>query len=132
MSAFNYNGKNNCSVVAFVASIIVGVIAAFLRITAVITLSDAFLWVLFGIAVFYLAVLLVISGLRNCSVCPDITLLLTGILGTVLLSVILLGIEFAATSIAGAVAVGLLLFFFSLTVSSAACVIRCFSGCDNH
>ncbi len=131
MSESNCNRRYSCSVFALAASFIIGVIAAFLRITAVITLGTAFLWVLFGVAVVYLAVLIIASALRHCSCCYDLSLALAGILGTILLSVILLGIEFAATSIVGAIAVGLLLFFFSLTVSESACLVRCLSGCDN-
>ena len=129
MNESKCNCPDRCTVFSLAASVIIGVIAAFLRITAVITVSDAFLWVLFGIGIVYLALLFAIPR-RGC--CKRLTVLLSAILGTVLLSVILLGIEFAATSVAGAIAVGLLLFFFALTVSTAACYAGCHCLCGEQ
>ena len=124
-----------CTVFAVSASLIFGVITAFLRITAAITLTPAFLWVLLGVAVVYLAVLLVSASLfRNVccsSLCTIITALLSGLLGTILLSVVFLGIEFAATSVLGAVLAGALLFFFFLAVTSTACLVRCLFNCND-
>ena len=124
-----------CTVVAIAASLILGVIAAFLRITAAITLTPAFLWVLLGIAVVYLAVTVVTAAIfrHGCceSLCSIVTALLAGVLGTVLLSVVLLGVTFEATSVLGAVLTGALLFFFFLTVTSAACLVRCFFNCND-
>ncbi len=124
-----------CTVFAAVASLIIGIITAFLRITAVITLTPAFLWVLLGIAAVYLAVTLISAALfrRGCcdSLCGIVNTLLAGILGTVLLSIVLLAVEFVATSIIGAVLTGALLFFFFLTVTSTACLARCFFNCDD-
>ncbi len=126
--------RTGCTVFAVVASLIIGIITAFLRITATITLTPAFLWVLLGIAVVYLAVILIAAALsRNgcCdSLCSIVTTLLAGVLGTVLFSIILLAIEFVATSIIGAVITGALLFFFFLTVTSTACLVRCLFNCD--
>lgn len=127
--------RPGCTLIAVVASLIIGIIAAFLRITATITLTPTFLWVLLGIAVVYLAVTLVAAALfRNgcCdSLCRIVNTLLAGVLGTVLLSVVLLAIEFVATSLLGAVLTGALLFFFALTVTSAACLVRCFFNCND-
>lgn len=124
-----------CVVFAVVASLIVGIITAFLRITGIITLTPAFLWVLLGIAVVYLAVALV-SGtfLRNrccADLCSIITALLAAILGTVLFSVVFLAIEFPATSVIGAILTGVLLFFFFLILTSTACLVRCFFNCED-
>ena len=123
----------NCTCLAVVASVIVGIVTAFLTITATITVTPAFLWVLFGIAVGALAIVFytVLSNraIRKHCICEGITALLLGILGTILTSVILLAITFAATSIVGAIITGLLLFFFSLIVTVAACIIRCNANC---
>ncbi len=126
----NCGCRNYCTLFAVVASVIIGFITALLRITAVITVTPAFLWVLFGIAVVYLAVALLKtdSGSDNYAsrcVCSALRVLLVGILGTILTSVILLGIEFAATSILGAIITGALLLFFSLAITSTACLVRC-------
>ena len=124
-----------CTVIAVVVSLILGIITAFLRITATITLTPAFLWVLLGVAVVYLAVVLLSAALfrRGCceDLCTIVTTLLAGIFGTVLLSIVLLAIEFVATSIIGAVLTGGLLFFFFLTVTSTGCLVRCFFNCNS-
>lgn len=131
MSTSDCSCKGSCTTVALIASITVGIIAAFLRITAAITVTPAFLWVLFGIAVVYLGLLLIASvSIMCCNNFPCciksiLTVLLISILATVLFSVILLAIEFVATSIIGAVITGLLLLFFSLTLTETACLIRC-------
>ena len=133
---FNCNCKFNCVGLAIIASIIIGIVTAMLRITAVITVTPAFLWVLFGIAVVYLGVMLITStllrsaGNRDC-VCFNLPAVLVGILGTVLTSVILLAITFAATSIIGAIITGALLFFFSLILTATACLVKCIAGCLN-
>ncbi len=133
----NYNCNCGCRLgcagLALIASAIIGVVAAFLSFAALITVTPAFLWVLFGIAVGTLGITLLGSSAcpsdgRYC--CRYLRQLIAGILGTVLTSVILLGITFAATSIVGAIITGLLLFFFSLTITSAACLVKCRYDCD--
>ena len=63
------NCKLNCVGLAVIASIIIGIVTAMLRITAVITVTPAFLWVLFGIAVVYLAIVLLASSKRMYEAC---------------------------------------------------------------
>ena len=131
--------NNNCSfrctclTLAVIASAIVGVIATVLTITAAITVTPAFLWVVLGVAVVGLALLLVVTVFGDeaakCCIARALPALLTGILGAILLSVVLLAITFAATSIVGALLVGALLLFASLIVTSTACVIRCLAVC---
>lgn len=126
MVLFSCEDKRGCIGLSVAVSVIIGVIAALLRITV----TPAFLWVVFGIAVVYLAVLLAVSFLQRqsggCSAARLIlSTLLAGILGSILLSVILLAISFVATSIIGAILVGLLLLFFSLTVTASACLVKC-------
>ncbi len=133
MAIFCCEGRRDCVGLAAVVSVILGVIAALLNITAVITVAPAFLWVAFGIAIGYLAVLLigVGRGLRV-SACGcggnALTAVLIGILGAALVSVILLAIPFAATSIVGAILVGLLVLFLSLIVTATACLVRCLAN----
>ena len=137
MSLFccNCNSRNNCVGLSVIAGIIIGVVAAFLQITAAITVTPAFLWVVLGVALVYLAVVLIAvaltrrPNLSDC-VCPILTALLVGILGSALLAVVLLAITFAATSVLGAIIVGALLLFLTLTVSSTACLVRCLADCD--
>ncbi len=133
MPFLNCNCRENCIALSIVASIILGIVAAFLNFTAVIAVTPAFLWVLFGIAVVYLAVLLVTSAfsrrdVRAC-ICLALPALAAGILGTILLSVILLAITFAAGSVIGAIFVGALIAFFSLLLTTTVCLAKCAAGC---
>ncbi len=128
--------RGSCTLFAVIASAIIGVITAFLTFSATITVTPAFLWVLLGIAVGYLAVTLATTAFLSCrreGVCPGrvIGALIAGILGTILTSVILLGFTFAATSVIGAIITGLLLFFFSLTIGETACYALCLAQGDN-
>ena len=61
MSMCCCNNRLSCLTAAVVGSAIVGVIAAFLTFAAIITVTPAFLWVVLGIAVGFLAVALVSS-----------------------------------------------------------------------
>ncbi len=132
----NCNCRYNCTGLGAIASIILGVITAFLTFTATITVTPAFLWVLFGIGIGALALLLLYSVLlrrsttRDC-ICNILPTVLTGILGTILATVILLGIAFAATSIIGAIITGALIFFFSLIITSLVCLVLCTAGCSD-
>ncbi len=133
MAIFCCENRPSCVSLAVVVSAILGVVAALLRITAVITVTPAFLWVALGIAIGYLAILLASTGCcpkANSCRCNNQTLtaVLAGILGTALVSVILLAITFVATSILGAILVGLLVLFLSLTVSATACLVRCLAN----
>lgn len=133
---YNCHCKINCTFLAVVASIIIGIITAFLTISATIAVTPAFLWVALGIGVVYLAIVLLSTSLsgRNCTqicICPTLSVLITAILLTILTAVILLAIEFVATSILGAVITGALLAFFSLTLTSTGCLIKCIADCDD-
>ena len=136
MAIFCCENKPSCVGLSVIASVILGVIAALLRITAVITVTPAFLWVALGIAIVYLAILLATTGYGRANSCRcgngTLTAILAGILGTALISVILLAITFVATSIIGAILTGLLILFLSLIVTATACLVsRCCGRQDN-
>ncbi len=129
----NCSCQTNCTSIAVITSIAIGVVAAILRFTAIITVTPIFSWVLLGIAIGYLGITLLSSAFifpdrKNC--CTNLGTFLTGILGTILTSVILLSVTFAATSVLGAIITGFLLFFFSLLIISATCLIGCRYDCD--
>lgn len=133
MSIFGCNCRNRCVLLSVVASIIIGVVTAFLQITGTITVSPVFLIVAFGIAIAALGVLILASALvrryAGTCLCTALQVLLTGILGTVLLSVVLLAVGIVATSVISAILVGLTAGFFTLTVTGAACFVRCLADC---
>ena len=137
MTTLGCGCRPDCTGLAVVASVIIGIIAAFLQFTAVITLTPAFLWVVFGIAIVYLAITLWASlGTRGPSVraciCQTLPVLLFGILGTVLFSLILLAVTIVAGSTIFAILSGALLAFFTLLVTTAACLASCAAGCQNN
>ena len=132
MTCQNCYCRFNCTFWAIVLSIAIGVITAFLTIMGMIALTSAFLWVTLGIGVGFLAVSLATvplnTGIAKC--CSALNSGLLGMLGTILLSIVLLAISFPATSVVGAILAGLLLFFLFLTLFSSACYIKCKSGCE--
>ena len=127
MNRRNCCSSNECLIIAIASSIVIGIVAGILTITGIITLTPAFLWVVFGIAVVYLAIAFVVSTLRRfdslCDPQSTVATLIAGILGTILLSVILLGVTFAATSSLGAILAGLLLASFALVITTTACLV---------
>ena len=125
--------KFNCSGIAVIASIIIGVIAAFLTFTGNLALGTHLLWAFFGISLIFLALTLTVTALNedenpDC-ICCSLTPLFAGILGTILFSLILLIIDVAVASVLGAILYGLLFLFFTLKVTSVTCLIKCFAGC---
>lgn len=136
MTFFNCENRRDCIGIALIASLIIGVIAAFLQITAIFTLTPIFSIVAFGIAIVYLAVTLIATSLAQRTTfcnrcCASLSWLLFGITGTILTAAILLLIAFPATSVVGALLVGALFFFFTLTITSATCFSRCLADCRN-
>lgn len=136
MSLFKCSCKRDCSLLAVIASLILGVVAAFLQITAVITVTPIFLWVALGIAVGYLGILLVAAPLARRDACDSCTCsslktVLTGILGTILLATILLAVGITATSVISAILIGLLVASLTLTFAGSACLALCLADCED-
>ena len=137
MALFSCNCRRDCALLAVVASLILGIVGAFLQITGVITVTPAFLWVALGIGVVYLAVLVATTALarrgecRPCR-CRSLEAVLTGILGTILFAVVLLAVGVVATSVVSAVLVGLLVASLALTFAGSACLVKCLADCDDE
>lgn len=135
MALFNCGCRRDCNLIAVIASLIIGIVTAFLQITAVITVTPAFLWVALGIAVGYLGVLLVTAALSQRAQCKpclssSLAVVLAGILGTILFATTLLAVGIIATSVVSAILVGLLAAFLTLTFAGSACLVRCFTDCE--
>lgn len=135
MTKCNCNYCPSCTGIGVVISLIFGVIAAFLRYSAVITIGTSFLWVTFGIAVLVLLLTLYLAsrtrGSSSECLCSGITALMTGIGGTIVTSLISLAVSFVATSTIGAIVSGILVFSFFLIISTLICLIPCLYGCGN-
>lgn len=130
----NCNCRCRCNLTALIASLLIGVIAAFLQITGVLAVNTTVLWTALIIAVAYLAVLILSMALMGrkeaCAcLCTNLRALVAGALGTILFALVLLLIDVAAASVIGAILVGLLLFFFALLFASSACLIKCLADC---
>ena len=130
------NCKCSCSIFSAVAGLILGVIAAFLQITGTIPVTATFLWGVAGVAVAYLAVLVLASAaLEQCShcscICASLETILTGALGTILFAVILLAVGIVATSVVSAILVGLLVASVVLLIAGTVCLIRNLFACGN-
>lgn len=137
MNFFGCNCKLDCTAEAVIVAAIVGVLAAFAQITGVIVLAPVFLAVAFGIAVVYLAVVLVAAALaqrphRGCCACRPLQAVLSGILGTILLALVLLAVGIVATSVVSAILVGLLVFFFALVFMGTVCLVKCLGDCEEE
>jgi len=131
MSALYCEGKWNCTLWAATGAALLGVLAALLLITAVVTLTPAFLWAVFGIAIGLLAVTLAAAWQQRLlagSCHGALGALLAGIGATAVLAVVLLGIPFAATSFLGAVLTGALVAAFFLAVFAGLCLVKCLAG----
>ena len=136
MALFNCNCRRDCTLLAVIAAVILGIVAAFLQITAVITVTSAFLWVALGIAVVYLGVLLLITVLNrrtnySSCVCRALGTVLAGILGAILLAAVLLAVGIVATSVVSAILVGLLVAFLTLIFAGSACLVLCLADCED-
>ena len=119
--------SNECLIIAIASSVVVGIVAGILAATGIITVTPAFLWVILGIAIGYLAIAFIVSSLRRFDT-PHrarsiITLFLVGIFGAILFSLILLGVTFPATSAVFAILVGLLILAFWLIITSVGCIV---------
>ena len=127
------NCKVECAFLSVAAAIVVGVVAAIAQYTAIITLTPVFYIVAFGIAVLFLGVLLALTPTLYKTACigcnSNLKLTTIGIVGTIVASIVLLAVGFAATSVLGAIFVGLLAGFFTLLVTSVVCAINCAGQC---
>ncbi len=130
MDLLNCECKKDCTALALLAGIIIGIVTAFLRITAVITVPIVALVVTLGLGAGALALTLLALAIGvpcgNRCVSTAVGAILLGALGTILLSVVLLAIPFAATSIVGAILTGLLAGLVTLIFGGLACLTRCF------
>ena len=127
------NCRVECGFLSLAAAVVAGVVAAIAQYTAIITLTTVFYIVAFGIAVLFLGILLASlpslykTACHGCN--SNLKLTTIGILGTIVTSVVLIAVGFSATSILGAIVVGLLAAFFTLIITSVVCTINCAGEC---
>lgn len=136
MGIVNCNCKSNCTGLGIIASLVSGIVALVLTITGTITISTLFAWIAFGVAVGLAVITFLVAAFANAGenrgrcICSGLTALQVGILGTIITSLVLLAVSFAATSIIGAIVYGGFVFFFVLIITSLVCLTRCLASCD--
>ena len=137
MMAIFSNGRSwGCTGLSIVAAVILGIVTAFLQISAVAAVVPVYLWAAIGIAAALLLATLISTAIsqRGAS-CPCLYTALSaqlgGILGTILFSFVLLLVDIAAASVLGALLAGVQVFFFALAVAATACVVKCQVNCKN-
>lgn len=121
--------RRDCTFWALIVSLVIGVLVAFLTVTAVIVLTPVVAIVALGFAAVYL-VLLAVFARRTDGCCRSLRAVLVGILVTIAAALTLLAFSFAATSIIGAIVTGILAAAASLTVTASACYVSCTDDCS--
>ncbi len=135
MNLCNCKNSRDCTLAAVVASVIIGVVAAFLNFSATIAIPAFVYWIFFGVALVFLAFSLLVAPFvdrkesRDC-LCSALSTFLIGVFGTVLLSLVLVLVDIAATGLLSSVLIGLLFASFTLTIASVACLIKCLFNCN--
>lgn len=134
MTNCNCRTKLDCTLLSIAASVLVGITVAILSFTAIITVAPAFFWVALGVAGVFLATLLLtsvgIGHLRNYCACNIISIILIGIVLTILAGLILLAVTLAATSVLRAILIGVLTGGLTLIITSVFCLIKCLANCN--
>lgn len=135
MNVCGCKSRCDCTVFAVIASVIVGVVTAFLNFSLTIAVPQFVLWIFFGVALIALVAALLTAPFVNKKetdgcLCSALSALITGVLGTVLFSLILVLADIATAGLLGSVLTGLLFAFFTLTVTSVACLARSIFNCQ--
>jgi len=123
----NCGCARDCVFWAFIVSLAIGVLVAFLTVTAVITPAPVAAVVALSFAAIYLAALAVFRRSGGC--CRALGAVILGLLATVLAALVLLAFTFAATSVVGAIVTGILAAAVALSLTASGCYIRCDADC---
>ena len=127
--------KCDCTLIAVIASVIAGIIAAFLNFSAAIALPQFVLWIFFGVALGLLAVSLVAAPFvcrcenKECF-CASLVAFLVGVFGTVAAALVLVLVDITAGGLLASLIAGLLFGFFALVITSAGCLVKNLFGCE--
>lgn len=125
--------KCDCTIISVIASVIVGIVTAFLSFSGALAVPSFVYWIFFGIALVLLAVTLVTAPFisrrkEDFCLCASLNTFLAGVFGTLLFSLILLLIDLTA-GLLFSLLTGLLFGFFTLTVTAVACIVKNIADC---
>ncbi len=95
-------------------------------IGAIIAISFAVI----ALIIFFVTALVKNRHLNNDCICESSGLILTGIVGSLITGFISLTVSLATISVALAVLLGFVGFFFALTIAGIVSLLSCVSGCD--
>lgn len=123
----NCGCTRDCVFWSLIVSLAVGVLVAFLTVTAVIVLAPIASVVALGYAAVYLALLTIFRRRGGC--CRALFAVIIGLLVTILAALVLIAFTFAATSVVGAIVTGVLAAAVTLTLTTSGCYLRCDADC---
>lgn len=127
--------KCDCTLISVIASVIAGIIAAFLNFSGTIVLPQFVLWIFFGVALGLLALAFAAAPFacrcanKECF-CASVTAFLIGVFGAVTAALVLVLVDITAGGLLASLITGLLFGFFALTITSAGCIVKNLFGCD--
>ena len=123
----NCGCARDCVFWSLIVSLAVGVLVAFLTVTAVIVLAPIASVAALGYAAVYLALLAIFRRRGGC--CRALFAVIIGLLVTIAAALVLIGFTFAATSVVGAIVTGVLAAAVTLALTASGCYIRCGEDC---
>ena len=126
----------NCTAIGIIISIIAGVVGAILLATTTPVIPVAIYWGALVTALVFLTVVLIataisrLAGTGTC-LCDTLPTVLAGIIGTIVLSIVVLVLNIATITIPIAILLGVLITFIGILLSGLVCLITCIAGCNS-
>ena len=126
----------NCAAIGIIISLIVGVVGAIILATTTPVIPVAIYWGTLVTALVFLAVTLIVTaitrlvGTASC-LCNTLPTLLSGIIGTIILSIVVLVINIATITLPLAILLGVLIAFAGIMLSGLVCLTTCIAGCSS-
>lgn len=126
----------SCKAIGILLSIVFGVLAGILFFFKALPCVTVSIWVALAIAVIVL-IATIFAVFRSNSIsdkvclCRNISTLLVGVIGTIITAVVALALWLLPCSIFIATLIGLIAFFFVLTLSAVVCILLCLLDCND-
>lgn len=125
--------NNNCMFFGIIISIIIGAVVGVLFALGLIPFIGTVAWIFFGISLLILTLYIwgLVIGVINCpnaiTKCLDCNsiMLITGIIGTLITSIIAISISLIPALIVVIAIVAIMTFFFSIMIISLICYLLC-------
>ena len=117
----------SCTCISLFLSIIVGIVGGVFQAVGIIAVTNFNVLAVFAVATAYLGITLLTSAITKIHYCCEkaMSRLLTGIVGTIVISSIMLITGISFFTVIYAIFTGILMLFATLMITSTVCVIRC-------